>query len=79
MEINNLYWKTKDGRKINVDDMDDQHIRNAFKMILRKLKSKEEEIKAKTFKVELNGDMAQQFNDQHEYDDIEDLFIYNEF
>tara|TARA_R100000951_G_scaffold52288_2_gene44009 strand:- start:3104 stop:3343 length:240 start_codon:yes stop_codon:yes gene_type:complete len=79
MEINNLYWKTKDGRKINVDDMDDQHIRNAFKMILRKLKSKEEEIKAKTFKVELNGDMAQQFNDQHEYDDMEDLFIYNEF
>ena len=79
MEINNLYWKTKDGRKINVDDMDDQHVRNAFKMILRKLKSKEKEIKAKPFKVELNGDMAQQFNDQHEYDDMEDLFIYNEF
>lgn len=74
MKTNNLYWKTKDGRKINVDDMDDQHIRNAFKMILRKLKSKEKEIKVKAFKVELNGDMAQQFNDQHEYDDMEDLF-----
>jgi len=76
MKINKLYWKTKDGRKINVDDMDDKHIRNAFKMILRNLQAKEEEIKAKPFKVELNGDMAQQFNDQHEYDDMEELFYF---
>jgi hypothetical protein len=77
MVIDNLYWKTKDGRKINVDDMDDQHVRNAFKMILRKLKSKEEEIKDKRIKVELNGDMAQQFNEQGEYDELEDLFYYH--
>ncbi len=77
MVIDNLYWKTKDGRKINVDDMDDQHVRNAFKMILRKLKSKEDKIKAKPFKVELNGDMAQQFNEQNEYDDLAELFYYH--
>lgn len=77
MGNNNLYWVTKDGRKMNVDDMSDQHVRNAFKMVLRNIEAKREEIKAKKAKprtVELNGDMAQQFNDQQEYDDYEDAF-----
>lgn len=76
MEKNNVYWKTKDGRKMNVDDMSDQHVRNAFKMVLRNIKTKREEIiakKAKPRTVELNGDMAQQFNDQQEYDEFSDL------
>ena len=29
------YWKMKDGKKINVDDMTESHLRNVLKMILR--------------------------------------------
>jgi hypothetical protein len=80
MENNsNIYWKTKDGRLINVDDMDEQHVRNAFKMILRNIQTKREEAKAKPYIVELNGDMAQQFNDQQEYDEFEDIYPYDQF
>ena len=30
------YWTTKDGKKIAVGDMDEQHVRNALRMVLRK-------------------------------------------
>ena len=30
------YWTTKDGEKIAVGDMDEQHVRNALRMVLRK-------------------------------------------
>ena len=39
MSKETLYWTTKDGRKLNVDDMDDNHVRNAFKVLLRKLQN----------------------------------------
>jgi len=29
------YWTTKDGRKIDVDEMDIDHLRNTLKMIIR--------------------------------------------
>ena len=31
------YWTTKDGTKIDVDEMSTNHLRNVLKMILRKL------------------------------------------
>jgi len=31
------YWTTKDGTKVDVDEMSTDHLRNALKMILRKL------------------------------------------
>ena len=37
-----IYWTTKDGTKMNVDDMDDNHVRNAFKMVLRNIKALQE-------------------------------------
>jgi len=76
MGKNDVYWVTKDGRKMNVDDMSDQHVRNAFKMVLKNIEAKKEEIKSRKAKprtVKLNGDMAQQFNDQQEYDEFSDL------
>jgi len=82
MEKNNVYWKTKDGRKINVDDMDEQHVRNSFKMVLRNIETKRKEIiakKARPKTVELNGDMAQQFNEQQEMDELEDVYPYDQF
>ena len=33
------YWTTKDGTKIDVDDMSTEHLRNALKMILRNIEN----------------------------------------
>jgi hypothetical protein len=30
-----VYWKTKDNRKINIDEMSIEHLRNIVKMIVR--------------------------------------------
>lgn len=32
---NKLFWKTREGRVLDVDLMSDAHVRNAFKMLLR--------------------------------------------
>lgn len=70
-----IYWTTKDGRKMNVDDMDDNHVRNAFKMLLRNIAKQEENInnkkKART-QFELKGEMAQMFNDDMELAEMQD-------
>lgn len=34
-EERQFFWTTKDGRKINVDEMDKNHLRNVLKMIIR--------------------------------------------
>lgn len=62
-----VYWTTKDGRVLDVDDMSDIHIRNAFKMLLKSLSknlSKSLQVaKPKVDNFQLNGDVAQEFND----------------
>ena len=60
MDKTPVFWTTKDGRKMNVDDMDDNHVRNAFKMLLRKIDAMEKKI-AKTKEQNfftLHGEMA---------------------
>lgn len=59
MEKKTYYWTTRAGEKINVDDMDIEHLRNALKMIIRNSQPKEN-------KFCLNGDMANYFNEQME-------------
>jgi len=80
-----MKWTMKDGQKIDVDDMSDQHVRNALKMVLRKLEKVETELRAKSVRsraVTLNGEMAQMFNDANEdYDmhndcDASEIDIY---
>ena len=60
-----VYWTTKDGKKMNVDDMDDKHVRNAFKMVLRNIE---------TF-LQPRGDIAQMMHDDMDccdaFDDME--------
>ena len=81
MKQNEVYWTMKNGQKISVDDIDEQHVRNSLKMVLRKLEKAEAELmtrvkitsKRKT-EVTLNGDMAQQFNDMNEDADMFDAF-----
>jgi hypothetical protein len=36
MDNTKVYWTTKDGQQIDVDEMDVQHLRNVLKMLLRK-------------------------------------------
>ena len=67
--MNNLYWTTKTGVVINVDDMDDNHVRNAFKMLLRN--RAQSTTKPQPFK--LNGDRAQFFNDSYFEDENSEL------
>ena len=60
-----LYWKTNDGRVMNVDDMSDTHVRNAFKLLLRKINKTEAKIDRLMVlhnDISLNGDMALEFN-----------------
>ncbi len=59
------YWTMKNGQKIDIDLMDENHLRNTLKMILRNIENaeaKEREIRKTRF--ELNGDIAQDHYDQ---------------
>ncbi len=57
-----VYWKQKDGTFIDIDSMDVNHLRNVLKQIVKNSnKHKVQQKEAKQFK--LNGDMANQFND----------------
>jgi hypothetical protein len=88
MKDNNIvYWKTKNGELVSVDDMDINHLRNAFKHLIKhntKLLQQANEVvyeynalvrKRKAERGEaswhLNGDMANFFNDSVE-DSLED-------
>jgi hypothetical protein len=34
--MKHYYWTTKDGNKINVDDMSEEHLRNVLKLLIRR-------------------------------------------
>ena len=75
MNKKDYYWITKDGQKINVDEMSISHLRNTLKMIIRNIEAVEKKNKSK-FKFELHGDIAQdhvaQMEDEEYYADISD-------
>jgi hypothetical protein len=72
-----VYWQTKDGKMLDVDDMTDSHVRHAFKILLRRIDrinaQEEKDMLDLNDSFALNGDMAQEFNDtfpgNDEYDD----------
>lgn len=74
MNKKDYYWTMKNGQKINVDDMDVNHLRNTLKMILRNIEAAEK--KVPKYKFELYGDIAQdhvaQMEDEEYYMDISD-------
>lgn len=39
MKKNKIYWTTKNGNKIDIDDMTESHLRNVLKMIMRNKKN----------------------------------------
>lgn len=56
---------------MDVDNMSDEHVRNAFKMLLRTINKLKAEKQRSVRKITLNGDMAQQFN-QTNFEDADD-------
>jgi hypothetical protein len=79
-----MKWTTKEGKTLNVKDMDDGHARRCIEMAIRNnslqkvfalilegrksLLKKKAKAKAKQ-EFKLNGDMAQQFNDTYPGDE----------
>ena len=67
--MNKVYWTTKTGEKIDIDEMDINHLRNALKLIVRNreayLKKMVKDFKV-PIKVTLNGDIAQMSIDDEE-------------
>jgi len=54
-------WTTREGKKINVDDMDINHLRNSLKMCMRNLKK----LRAQP-KFQVHGEIAQEHADAYE-------------
>ena len=85
-----VYWTMRDGNKISVDDMDINHLRNAFKYLIKHnanvVKQANELVdeynalvrkrKAKRSSASfiLNGDMAQEFHESHPSNEDDDRF-----
>ncbi len=67
--MNKVYWTMKNGEKIDIDEMDINHLRNALKLIVRNreayLKKMVKDFKV-PIKVTLNGDIAQMSIDDEE-------------
>lgn len=90
MSDNIVYWKTKNGELVSVDDMDTNHLRNAFKLLIKhnaKLLKQANEVvyeynalvrKRKAERGEaswnLNGDMANEFHESYLSDEDDDRF-----
>lgn len=64
------YWTTKDGRKIDVDEMDIDHLRNTLKMILRNINKK---------KVRPIGNIESNFLEEQYKDWENDFYDYDDF
>jgi len=75
MEDNIVYWKMRNGKLISVDDMDINHLRNTLKMIISNREKVLQQLQNKP-KVEfqLNGDMANEFNESFMSDEDDDRF-----
>lgn len=66
------YWTTKDGTKIDVDDMSTEHLRNTLKMILRNIENAESKPKPM-------GNIEACFQEEEieeEYNELEEEFIF---
>ena len=74
-----VYWKMRNGNLISVDDMDENHLRNTLKLVLRNretvIKRIVESKNKRKFK--LHGDMANEFNSsQYENDEYDESLMH---
>jgi hypothetical protein len=54
-----VYWTMRNGEKINVNDMDEKHLRNTLKLILRSMDAVNKKHQPKPQPLRLHGDIAQ--------------------
>jgi len=59
MSGNTVYWTMRDGKKISIDDMDINHLRNTLKMIVKSIKIKP----VSKPKFQVHGDIASEHAD----------------
>jgi hypothetical protein len=59
-----VFWTMKDGIKINIDDMDINHLRNCLKMVVRQIEVNQIQKELKRREDFLNGEIALQMYDQ---------------
>ena len=68
-----VYWTTRDGVKMNVDDMDNTHIRNAFKMLIKQVEQfrkgiaqleAQERAKKEVARFQIHGEIAREHIEQ---------------
>lgn len=66
MSKETVFWKMRNGKLINVDDMDNNHVKNAFKMLLRNLQKLQQNNSKRVTKEKftLNGNIAEFFNEE---------------
>jgi hypothetical protein len=75
-----VYWKMRNGKSISIDDMDLNHLRNTLKMIVNNSNKHKDKIEKEVYwkkqneKVFLNGDIANDFNENHLSDEDDDRF-----
>jgi hypothetical protein len=44
-----VFWKTKDGKRIDVDTMSKEHLKNSLKMLIRKTEKKRKSNRVQDF------------------------------
>lgn len=74
--MNKVYWTMKNGEKIDIDEMDINHLRNTLKMIVRRAEEVKKDIikrglyneyvRTRGSNFRLNGDIAQMSIDDEE-------------
>lgn len=64
-----IYWKMRNGKSIDIMSMDLNHLRNTLKMIVKNSNKHKKQVEFK-----LNGDMANEFNENHLADEDDDRF-----
>ena len=83
--MSKVYWTQRNGKKINIDEMDINHLRNALKMIVRNISKSESEERLFKHqdkddrKFQLNGDMAEEFNRSYIEDEEDDMYYDDMF
>jgi len=74
------FWTMKNGEKIDVDNMSVEHLRNTLKMIIRNVEAIKAQEKKKRQEIYLNGEIAQQINEQiilEEFDNFDEWEHFN--
>lgn len=73
MSDQSVYWRMKNGKSIDVDLMDINHLRNVLKMIIRNNQKASQQLKSeRNIEFKLNGYITSEFNTSH-YSDLDDI------